>query len=145
MCASLPGTAEDPPGLRHGSPVGVSLRTTFPFLTQEVFELVHQLLRVKGVLTPSTWRLVPRRVSGERRGRELADQVAQGARRGLPSIDPSPKRHHHRGHIGRGSPCNATSSMLILPVGKRDAAGSLAAVTHNPSATSHTPAWHDER
>ena len=62
MCARLPGIAEDLPGLRHGSPWGASLRTTFPFLTQEVFELVHQLLRVKGVLMPSTRRLVLRRV-----------------------------------------------------------------------------------
>ena len=54
----------DLPGLRHGSPVGVSLRTTVPFLTQEVFELVHQLLRIEVVLTPSTRRLVPRRVIG---------------------------------------------------------------------------------
>ena len=62
MCASLPGIAEDLPGLRHGSPWGASLRTTFPFLTQKVFELVHQLLRVKVVLTLGARRLVPRRV-----------------------------------------------------------------------------------
>ena len=62
MCASLPGTAEDLPGLHHGSPAGGSLRTTLPFLTLEIFELVHQPLRVKVVLTPSTWRLVSRRV-----------------------------------------------------------------------------------
>ena len=33
-------------GLRY------TTRTTVPFLTQEVFEFVHQLLRVKVVLTP---------------------------------------------------------------------------------------------
>jgi hypothetical protein len=42
----------DLPCLRHGSLAGASLRTTVPLLTQEVFELVHQLLRVKIVLTP---------------------------------------------------------------------------------------------
>jgi len=62
VCASLSGIAEDLPSLRHGSPAGVSLRTTFPFLTQEVFELVHQLLRVKVVLMPWVRRLVTRRV-----------------------------------------------------------------------------------
>jgi hypothetical protein len=53
-----------PACLCHGSPWGASLRTTVPLLAQEVFEFVHQLLRVKGVLPPSTWRLVPRRVIG---------------------------------------------------------------------------------
>jgi hypothetical protein len=33
--------------------------------------------------------------------------------------------------------------MRILPEGKRDAAGSPAAVTQNPSATWHSQAWHD--
>ena len=35
-------------------------------------------------------------------------------------------------------------SMRILPVEKRDASYSPAAVTQNPSATSHTQARHDE-
>jgi len=38
----------------------------------------------------------------ERRGRELADQGAHSAGGGLAGIDPSSKRHHHRGQIGRG-------------------------------------------
>ena len=42
----------DPPCLRYGSPPGTSLSTTFPFLAQEVFELVHELLRVKVIVTP---------------------------------------------------------------------------------------------
>ena len=51
-----------PACLRHESPWGVSLRTTVPLLAQEVFELVHELLRVEGVVTIKTQRLVPRRV-----------------------------------------------------------------------------------
>ena len=39
---------------------------------------------------------------GERRGGELADQGAQRARRRVPGIDPSAKRHDHRGNIGGG-------------------------------------------
>ena len=34
---------------------------------------------------------------GKRRGRELADQIAHRTCHGLPSIDPAPKRHYHRG------------------------------------------------
>ena len=52
----------DLPCLRHGSPWGASLRTTVQLLAQEVFELVHQLLRVKVVITPWARRLVTRRV-----------------------------------------------------------------------------------
>jgi len=43
---------------------GASLSTPFPFLAQEVFELVHQLLRVEGVVTVWARRLVPRCVLG---------------------------------------------------------------------------------
>ena len=39
---------------------------------------------------------------GERRGRELADQGAQRARRRVPGVDPAPKRYDHRGNIGGG-------------------------------------------
>jgi hypothetical protein len=41
-----------------------------------------------------------------------------------------------------GSRCHATSSMLILLAGKRDASCSPAAVTQNPSTMWHTRAWH---
>lgn len=58
----LPGIAVGLPCLRHGWPAGASLCTTFPFLAQEVFELVHQLLRVKVVLTPWARSRVTRRV-----------------------------------------------------------------------------------
>jgi hypothetical protein len=44
--------------------MGASLGTPFPLLAQEVFELVHQLLRVEGVVTVWVRRLVPRRVIG---------------------------------------------------------------------------------
>src|SRR2546428_1021844 len=47
------------------------------------------------------------------------------------------------GTLVGGSRCHVTSSMLILLAGKRDASCSPAAVTQNPSATWHTPAWHD--
>jgi hypothetical protein len=36
---------------------------------------------------------------GQPRGREIADQVSQGARGCLTGIDPSAVRHHHRGQI----------------------------------------------
>src|SRR5713226_6662532 len=38
---------------------------------------------------------------GQPRGREVADQVAQGARCRLAGINPSPKRHHHRCQVSR--------------------------------------------
>ena len=53
-----------PPGLHHGSLAGTSLRTPVPFLAQEVFEVVHELLRVHVVVTPWARRRGPRRVIG---------------------------------------------------------------------------------
>ena len=38
---------------------------------------------------------------GQPRGREVAGQVAQGARGRPAGIDPSPKRHDHRRQVGR--------------------------------------------
>jgi hypothetical protein len=52
----------DRPWPCNGSPRGASLGTPFPLLAQKVLELVHQLLRVKVVLTPWARRLVTRRV-----------------------------------------------------------------------------------
>src|SRR6266511_2437808 len=47
---------------RHGQPWGASLGAPSPLLAQEVLELVHQLLRVEGVVTRWARRLVRRRV-----------------------------------------------------------------------------------
>ena len=49
---------------RSGEPPGASLRTPVPLLPQEVFEFVHELLRVEVVVTAWVRRLVPRRVIG---------------------------------------------------------------------------------
>ena len=52
------------PWPRHRQPRGASLGTPFPFLAEEVFELVYELLRVEVVVMAWVRRLVPRRVIG---------------------------------------------------------------------------------
>ena len=64
LALSSPRVAVDLPCLRYGSPAGTSLSTTFPFLAQEVFELVHELLRVKVIITLWARHLVTWRVIG---------------------------------------------------------------------------------
>src|SRR5215471_11278254 len=46
----------------HAQPCGASVASPFPLLAQEVLQLVHELLRVKIVLTPRAWRFITRRV-----------------------------------------------------------------------------------
>ena len=46
-----PRITVDLPLSTTGAPWGALLRTTVPLLAQEVFELVHELLRVEGVVT----------------------------------------------------------------------------------------------
>jgi hypothetical protein len=46
----------------HEQPCGVSFASPLPLLAQEVFELVHELLRVKVILTPWARRLITRRI-----------------------------------------------------------------------------------
>ena len=46
----------------HAQLCGASVVSPLPLLAQEVLQLVHELLRVKVVLTPGAWRLITRRV-----------------------------------------------------------------------------------
>src|SRR5262245_34893685 len=44
----------------HAQPCDASVASPLPLLAQEVLQLVHELFRVKVVLTPRAWRLITR-------------------------------------------------------------------------------------
>jgi len=52
----------DLPWTLTSQPWGASLGSPFSLLAQELLELVHQLLRIEGVVTLWARRLVPRRI-----------------------------------------------------------------------------------
>ena len=64
VAACLLGIAVAHPWPRPRASWGALLRTPVPFLAQEVFEVVDELLRVPVVLTPWAWRRGTRRVIG---------------------------------------------------------------------------------
>src|SRR5262249_34711546 len=53
-----------PPPACHAQPCGASVTAPLSLLAQEVLQLVHELLRVKVLITPWLRRLITRRVIG---------------------------------------------------------------------------------